>query len=149
MLSGHQFLMQLQLAVVCLCDSFIFLVQSNLTILMVNDATIGNYSAMIDDTRTEPITTPAQLVSPHVSIHCVKVNGIISPLIVPPTLVSLTSSMGCLLDSTEVRLTCVANGLPTPVITFRKGLDPLTCDPGSSCNISGNVLIFTRVYKIA
>ena len=64
MLSGHQFLMQLQLAVVCLCDSFIFLVQSNLTILMVNDATIGNYSAMIDDTRTEPITTPAQLVSP-------------------------------------------------------------------------------------
>ena len=120
--------------------------QSNITILMVNEATIGDYSAVIDDTRTNPVTTPNQLVSFPCEYCAKESDTFICPFsIVPPTSVSLTSSLGCLLNGMVVRLTCVSDGLPTPVITFVKNLIPITCNPGSSCNISNNVLTFEQV----
>ena len=122
--------------------------QSNITIRMVNEATIGDYSAVIDDTRTNPVTTPNQLVSFPCEYCAKESDTFICPFsIVPPTSVSLTSSLGCLLNGMVVRLTCVSDGLPTPEITFEKNLIPITCNPGSSCNISNNVLTFKQVCK--
>ena len=66
----------------------------------------------------------------------------------PPTVLSFTLSLGCLLNVEAVNLTCVVDGLPRPDVVFLKGAGtPFTCGVGSSCNISNGVITFFQVQS--
>ena len=59
---------------------------------------------------------------------------------VPINIISFTiSPYNCLLDDTEILLQCVVEGLPEPVVTYRRNNIPFTCD-SMSCDISTDVM---------